>query len=330
LPAFRRFRIGSLSGLLQNAVFRRTGFRRPLRLHPLEFNCMPFVVRRAKELHKPLHARSAEHPGGEAVKPAAYLRGVALLSRIGAAILAIPGLPITVALVMLVQMTSRGPGIYRQRRVGKNGKVFTLYKIRTMRVDAEAKTGPVWTAPNDPRITKVGRLLRPTHLDELPQLINVLRGEMTLIGPRPERPEFTQHLACQVPGYMDRFSVLPGITGLAQINLPPDTDVDSVRRKLVLDLEYIRGAHFKLDARIFMSTLMRLFGLPARRCARWFSVDRSPTIPDHFYHSGTLEAGPTTYHESAEEESGSADGASRGPVPSERLLARERTGVSTA
>lgn len=292
---------------------------------------MPFVVRRAQELHKPLHRQTIEHPEGEAIRPAPYLRAVGLFSRLCAAILAIPGLPITVVLVMLVQMTSRGPGIYRQRRVGLNGKVFTLYKIRTMRVDAEARTGPVWTAPNDPRVTKVGRLLRPIHLDELPQLINVLRGEMTLIGPRPERPEFTQHLARQIPGYMDRYSVLPGITGLAQINLPPDTDVDSVRRKLVLDLEYIRSAHLKLDVRIFLSTLLRLFGLPAKRCAQWFSIDRNPSVPDHLYHSNPQPTGPTTYDE-LDGDKASESGKSPSPtlLSPNRSTTGKQTGVSTA
>ena len=139
-----------------------------------------------------------------------------------------------------------------------------IYKIRTMRHKAEAGCGAVWTRPGDPRITRVGRVLRKFHLDELPQLFNVLRGEMSLIGPRPERPEFVHVLAEAVPGYLDRLTVRPGVTGLAQLYLPPDSDLTSVRRKLVLDCEYIREGGPWLDARLFLCTLLRLFKVPHR------------------------------------------------------------------
>ena len=116
-----------------------------------------------------------------------------------------------------------------------------MYKIRTMRHDAESGTGPVWTqTTRDPRITAIGRVLRQFHLDELPQLLNVVKGEMSVIGPRPERPEFVHVLAESIPGYLKRLVVRPGMTGLAQLNLPPDSDLNSVRRKLALDCEYIR------------------------------------------------------------------------------------------
>jgi lipopolysaccharide/colanic/teichoic acid biosynthesis glycosyltransferase len=220
-----------------------------------------------------------------------------LVSRIAGMILLVPALPAIIILVMLVEITSPGPGIYRQRRVGLRGKPFTLYKIRTMLRDAEARTGPVWTAPNDPRITKLGRLLRPLHLDELPQLFNVVMGQMTLIGPRPERPEFTQYLARQIPGYLDRFSVMPGITGLAQINLPPDTDLDSVRRKLVLDVEYIRTARLKLDMQIFFCTALRLIGVPGEAGAKLARVVREAPIPDWMRLEDAAESSPMTYHE---------------------------------
>jgi lipopolysaccharide/colanic/teichoic acid biosynthesis glycosyltransferase len=188
----------------------------------------------------------------------------------------IPGLPMIGLLVVLIRLTSRGPGIYSQERVGKNGKPFTMYKLRSMRSDAEAKTGPVWSATgSDSRVTRLGYWLRKLHLDELPQLINVLRGEMSLIGPRPERPEFVAVLGESIPGYLDRLQVPPGITGLAQINLPPDTDLNSVRRKLVLDLEYIETACFSLDFRMFLCTLFRLIGVKGDTAMRLMWLTRT-------------------------------------------------------
>jgi lipopolysaccharide/colanic/teichoic acid biosynthesis glycosyltransferase len=136
-----------------------------------------------------------------------------------------------------------------------------MYKIRTMVHNAEAGTGPTWATSNDPRLTRLGYVVRKLHLDELPQLWNVVRGEMSLVGPRPERPEFTHWLAKEIPGYLDRLTVLPGITGLAQINLPPDSDLESVRRKLQLDLEYIRTAGAFLDLRMMACTAFRMIGL---------------------------------------------------------------------
>jgi lipopolysaccharide/colanic/teichoic acid biosynthesis glycosyltransferase len=157
--------------------------------------------------------------------------------------------------------------------VGKGGRIFTIYKIRTMRLDAELQTGPVWTTSfRDPRITPVGRLLRWSHLDELPQLYNVVIGEMALVGPRPERPEFAQALADEISGYLDRLLVLPGVTGLAQVNLPPDTNIDSVRRKLVLDLAYIRQGTIWLDMRLVLATAAPLLGLPSRWVNRLLRV----------------------------------------------------------
>lgn len=221
-----------------------------------------------------------------------YFAFSARVNQLAALILLIPGLPIMFFLIILVHITSPGPAIYKQRRVGKDGKVFNLMKIRTMLKDAEAKTGPVWTAKNDPRITRLGRILRPLHLDELPQLFNVLMGQMALIGPRPERPEFTAILEKKIPGYMYRTSVLPGITGLAQINLPPDSDLDSVRRKLVLDSEYINNANLMMDLRIFFCTSLRIIGLPGKSCARVAGIAREDVeIPEYMrYH----EDGPAS------------------------------------
>ena len=132
----------------------------------------------------------------------------------------------------------------------RDGRPFTLFKIRTMAHDCEKASGARWSTPGDPRITRVGAFLRKTHLDELPQLWNVLRGDMSLVGPRPERPEFTPLLEQVVPHYRDRLAVRPGVTGLAQVQLPADTDLDSVRRKLAYDLYYIRHLNGWLDLRL--------------------------------------------------------------------------------
>lgn len=153
-----------------------------------------------------------------------------------------------------------------------------MYKIRTMRVDAEAGTGPVWSQRNDPRVTRLGRVVRKLHLDEFPQLINVINGEMGLIGPRPERPEFTQRLAVAIPRYLDRLVVRPGITGLAQINLPPDSDLNSVRRKLALDLRYVQEARLSLDLRILACTCLRLFGIKGPKVTRMMGLERSASL----------------------------------------------------
>lgn len=276
---------------------------------------MAFVVRRTETIPEPGGEVSTSIPALGKPVPTNYFRWVRLVSRLTAAILLIPALPLMTLLIMLVHITSYGPGIYRQRRVGRNGRTFTLYKIRTMLHNAEALTGPVWSAPNDPRITPLGRLLRALHLDELPQLFNVLKGEMTLIGPRPERPEFTQHLARQIPGYMHRYGVMPGITGLAQINLPPDTDVDAVRRKLVLDLEYIGNASLKMDLRICVCTTMQIIGLPARWGTRLVKLERHPAIPDYLRPEHVLEGEPSTFCATLGSVPPSGNGAGKAGVP---------------
>jgi lipopolysaccharide/colanic/teichoic acid biosynthesis glycosyltransferase len=196
------------------------------------------------------------------VAVSSYFRWKGIVDRLLGLALLVPGLPIIGFLMALVRFTSHGPGVYRQTRVGKNGRSFTMYKIRTMRHDAEAGTGATWSRTRDARITPIGRVLRKLHLDELPQLFNVVRGEMALIGPRPERPEFVHVLASAVPGYLHRLAVVPGITGLAQLNLPPDSDLSSVRRKLVLDVEYVEKASLWLDARVFLCTFARIVKFP--------------------------------------------------------------------
>jgi lipopolysaccharide/colanic/teichoic acid biosynthesis glycosyltransferase len=170
--------------------------------------------------------------------------------------------PIVLLAVILVRLNSRGPLIYTQKRVGRSGKVFTIYKIRTMYHDSERTCGPRWCAPGDPRITPVGRLLRWTHLDELPQLVNILMGDMSLVGPRPERPEFVDQLERALPDYRRRLRVRPGLTGLAQVQQPPDTDLFSVRRKLSYDLYYVERMNPWLDFRLIVGTGMKCFGVP--------------------------------------------------------------------
>ncbi|MCC7087145.1 MAG: sugar transferase [Pirellulales bacterium] len=218
-----------------------------------------------------------------ALIPARYFAWKPWIERPMAAILLLPAAMVIAALVILVRCTSSGPAIFRQQRVGRNGRIFTMYKIRTMRQDAETLTGAVWAQQGDPRITTVGRVLRKLHLDEFPQLINVLKGDMSLIGPRPERPEFTQRLGIEVPGYLDRLQVLPGITGLAQINLPPDTDIESVRRKLHLDLRYVSEASLFLDLRMFLCTATRIVGVPGDLAMRSFGLRRP--VPLHLEHA---------------------------------------------
>jgi exopolysaccharide biosynthesis polyprenyl glycosylphosphotransferase len=165
-------------------------------------------------------------------------------------------LPILVLVAVLVKLTSSGPVLFRQTRVGLHGVLFTLYKFRSMREDAEAQTGAVWAKRNDPRVTPVGIWLRRWRLDELPQLFNVLRGEMSLIGPRPERPEFVAVLAEQIPFYNQRHSVKPGITGWAQINHKyGDAMIDDTVVKLEYDLYYIRNLNPALDALIIFHTV---------------------------------------------------------------------------
>jgi len=141
-----------------------------------------------------------------------------------------------------------------QTRLGRGGRYYRICKLRTMRHDCEARTGAVWSVPGDVRVTPIGRVLRDTHLDELPQLLNVLCGQMALIGPRPERPEIVCRIEREVPDYRQRLRVRPGVTGLAQMRVPADVDVAGVRRKLAHDLYYIRRMSLVLDLRIAAAT----------------------------------------------------------------------------
>ncbi|HTM01187.1 MAG TPA: sugar transferase [Candidatus Omnitrophota bacterium] len=192
-------------------------------------------------------------------------------------------LPIFLLVAIAIKIDSRGPILYAQERVGKNrrrrprraadpasgprpgapdrrktdcyGRVFEIYKFRSMVADAEKHTGPVWATQKDARVTRVGKVLRKTRLDETPQLWNVLRGDMSLVGPRPERPNFVISLARTLPDYPARCQALPGVTGLAQVKWRYDTSIETVNRKLQYDLYYLRYGRLLLDLKIMAATL---------------------------------------------------------------------------
>jgi lipopolysaccharide/colanic/teichoic acid biosynthesis glycosyltransferase len=181
--------------------------------------------------------------------------------------------PVLLVIAILVKLTSRGPVFYMQERVGLDrrgrslratnhrraldlgGQPFTIYKFRTMTADAERKTGAVWAAKNDPRVTEIGHFLRQYRLDELPQLINVLKGEMSIVGPRPERPAIFAQLRANISEYPLRQRAKPGITGLAQINHHYDACLDDVRKKVQFDLEYIKRQSLLEDLKIMVKTV---------------------------------------------------------------------------
>ena len=196
-----------------------------------------------------------------------------------ASLLLVVSLPVWALIAIAVKLTSRGPVFYHQRRVGRDtrsrtdrrrdaarsftskrqcdlgGKPFVIIKFRTMCVEAETDGKAVWAATNDDRLTPVGGFLRSCRLDELPQLLNVIRGDMNLVGPRPERPELFSELREQIPGYLHRQRVLPGITGRAQVHLQYDTSVEDVKRKVQHDLEYIQHRSLWQDLKIMLKTI---------------------------------------------------------------------------
>ena len=153
------------------------------------------------------------------------------------------------------------PGFFSQVRVGRKRRLFRMFKLRTMVRYAERDTGPVWSWNGDPRVTRIGKILRATHLDELPQLWNVLRGEMSLVGPRPERAVFVEKLERVIPGYTNRLAIRPGITGLSQLRSGYDESLHSVRRKIRYDLLYVRRGCALLDAMIVLDTILLMVGL---------------------------------------------------------------------
>jgi lipopolysaccharide/colanic/teichoic acid biosynthesis glycosyltransferase len=220
--------------------------------------------------------------GGLAPADAAYWRLKRAVDVLASGLGLLVLLPVFVLVAIAIKLDSRGPLIYAQERVGKNrrkrprrageavlraghtivdrrktnfhGRPFKIYKFRSMVADAEKNTGPVWAARGDSRITHVGKILRVTRLDETPQLWNVLKGDMSLVGPRPERPNFVVELTSTLPEYANRCQALPGVTGLAQVRWRYDTSIETVSRKLQYDLYYIRYGRLLLDLKIMAAT----------------------------------------------------------------------------
>lgn len=175
-------------------------------------------------------------------------------------VVSVTGLVITSPIIaltgLIIRIVSAGPIFFKQERVGLDGTVFNIYKLRTMKVGAEKDTGPVWAKEDDPRLIKFGKIIRKMHIDELPQLVNVLKGEMSTIGPRPERPAFVQRLEQEVKDYRKRLKVKPGITGLAQVWHKYDETIEDVKRKIKFDLLYIRRMCLWVDMRILAMTVV--------------------------------------------------------------------------
>ena len=207
-----------------------------------------------------------------------YHRKKRILDVVLASMALIALLPVFVMVAIAVLLDSRGPALYKQERVGLNrrrgpgatpirgnrrkihsyGRPFTIYKFRSMVSDAEKHTGPVWAKQEDPRATRVGAFLRRSHLDEIPQLFNVLRGDMSMVGPRPERPQLFGDIVAKIPAYAYRCRTLPGITGIAQIRNGYDDSLQSAARKVQYDLYYIRKGSALMDIKIMMATALVL------------------------------------------------------------------------
>ncbi len=231
-----------------------------------------------------LTAAPPSEEGTDAPSPEPGVRPVyeelkAWMDRALALVLILLAAPAIAAAAVVLSCTSPGPVFYSQMRLGRGGRLFRIYKLRTMVDRSEATTGPVWSIAGDPRITRVGMWLRDTHLDEVPQLWNVLRGDMSLIGPRPERPEIALTIERTLPEFRERLRVRPGITGLAQVLLPPDADLDTVQRKLVHDLQYISNIGPRLDALIAIATVLHCVGAAITAASRSLVRPFAPTRP---------------------------------------------------
>lgn len=179
-----------------------------------------------------------------------------LIDIVGSIIGLFIGLPLILIFGLLIKLEDRGPIFYKQERLGLNEKNFYVYKLRSMRTDAEKNGGAQWAQKNDPRITKVGSFIRKTRIDEIPQLFNILVGDMSIIGPRPERPELTYIFDKEIPGFRQRLIVKPGLTGLAQVNGGYDI---SPKEKLIWDAEYINNRSIFLDIKIILLTIKVIF-----------------------------------------------------------------------
>lgn len=207
-------------------------------------------------------SQSNRHDGGSERRSGVGSRAFDVVA---ASVLSIAVSPVIVACALAIWLEDRGPIVYRQTRVGQDGAPFRMLKFRSMRVDAEADGTPRWADANDARVTRVGRFIRRMRIDELPQLLNVLRGEMSLIGPRPERPAFVDTLSRELPNYAIRHRVRPGITGLAQVRYRYAASIDDAARKLEYDIEYVANRSAWLDLRILVATVgVVLLGIGAR------------------------------------------------------------------
>ncbi len=187
-----------------------------------------------------------------------------VFDRVAGAITLVLLSPVMLACAVIIKCSDRGPVFFTQQRVGKYRKEFTVYKLRTMRLDAETQTGEVWASEKDPRILRACRWMRTAHIDELPQLLNVIKGEMSLVGPRPERAEIVVRLEEMYPDIAGRILVKPGITGLAQVRNGYDTTPEHFRHKLNADMEYIENASFIMDMRIILATLPKFYDRQAK------------------------------------------------------------------
>lgn len=179
-----------------------------------------------------------------------------ILDTMVAAVGIVLAIPVILFTGLIIKIVSPGPIFFKQERVGWGGRIFKIYKLRTMHLDAERHTGPVWAKEDDPRLIKFGKIIRKLHLDELPQLFNVLKGDMSIVGPRPERPVFVKELSTQIRDYPRRISVRPGITGLAQVWHKYDETIEDVRKKVKYDLLYIREMCLMVDLRIMLRTMV--------------------------------------------------------------------------
>ncbi len=218
----------------------------------------PHVWTSLESIERGLHTLSSGCT--EACEPSAYFRIKPVVETFLTLLLLLLVLPLLALVSMLILVLDGRPIFYRQVRVGKNHRHFLIWKFRTMLRDAEKGIGPVWSTQKDARVTKLGRWLRATHMDELPQVLNIVVGHMHLVGPRPERPEFVVNLIRDIPGYDRRHAVRPGITGLAQVKQGYDSCVGDVVKKVALDVAYIETASLMQDLKILFLTIPYIVG----------------------------------------------------------------------